>query len=138
MFEDRLARRGKGQKIEILNFPWNDKVVLTLGTDHAVELANKIYVICKTPAPPERWKGMVWVHIGTAAGTYHLLCDDQDAAVAMMNFIGDAIESGDCIRMMLRTEADFTQGATYRVIPASKVERLGTSPVKEVKRCRRL
>ena len=134
MFERKLVRWGKGKKVEILNFPWNENPVLSLGREQALELANEVFRMFKVPAPTETWRGKVWVHIRASEGTWHLLCDNQNAAVSSMNSLADTVDSKECIRMMLRWNADFTDPPEYVVIPAEAVVSLTMSPVEEVVR----
>ena len=134
MFERKLVRWGKGKKVEILNFPWNENPVLTLGREQALELANEVFRMFKVPAPTETWRGKVWVNIHASGGVWHLLCDNQDSAVSAVNSIADSLDSGECIRMMLRWNADFTDPPEYVAIPAGSVASVTMSPVEEVVR----
>ena len=108
--------------------------ILTLGREQALELANEVFRMFKVPAPTETWRGKVWVNIHASGGVWHLLCDNQDSAVSAVNSIADCLDSGECIRMMLRWNADFTDPPEYVAIPAGSVASVTMSPVEEVVR----
>ena len=131
MFESKMIRV-RNKRIELLNFPWDSKVLATFNQEQAVTLANEIYRIFKQPRLPETWRGKFWVVIDTERWAHHVLCENQDAAVSLMNAIGDSMESGESICVNARVRGDYTDVPSYTVIPARAVERVSMRPVEEV------
>lgn len=132
MFEKSMVRKTSAGRVELLNFPVSEKVLISYGKDRAIDLANEILRIYRVPATPEEWKGKVWVHIATSSVTYHIPCVSVADAKGAMDSLADIVDSGKCIRRMLRDKADYASTPRYTVIPAAQVTRITMSKVKEV------
>ena len=130
----KWVRRVWENRLEILNYAWDEKPVLTLYKDCAMDLAKEIFDFYQVPAPPNQWEGKAWVDIETREGLFCLLCDSMDDARSAMDSIADTVESGKSVRLMLRRSRNYTYAPSYRIIPASHVTLLSMSEVEEVKR----
>ena len=133
MSERRWTRRTWDGRLEILNYPFTEKALTTLGKDSALALANEIFATYHAIAPPKLWEGKVWVNIETRDGRYCLLCDSMEDAKSVMDSIADHVEMGRSIRLMLHHSKNYTYPLRYTVIPASHVTLISMSKVEEVK-----
>lgn len=134
MSERKWTRRTWDGRLEILNYPFSEKALTSLGKDGAMELAKEIFDFYQVPAPPNQWEGKAWVDIETREGLFCLLCDSMDDARSAMDSIADTVESGKSVRLMLRRSRNYTYAPSYRIIPASHVTLISMSKVEEVKR----
>ena len=134
MSERKWTRRTWDGRLEILNYPFSDKALTSLGKDSAMALANEIFATYHTIAPPKQWEGKLWVQIVTGNATYRILCVSVADAMGTMNGLADLIDSGKCIRRMLRAGPDYTFPPKYTVIPAASVKLVSMCEVEEVKR----
>lgn len=133
MSERKRTRKSWDGRLEILNYPFSEKAVMSLGKDGALELASEIFTAYHTIAPPKQWEGKVWVNIETRDGRYCLLCDSMEDAKSSMDSIADHVEMGRSIRLMLHHSKNYTYPPRYTVIPAAHVTLLSMSEVEEVK-----
>lgn len=107
MSERKWTRRTWDGRLEILNYPFSEKALTSLGKDSAMALANEIFATYHTIAPPKQWEGKLWVQIVTGNATYRILCVSVADAMGTMNGLADLIDSGKCIRRMLRAGPDY-------------------------------
>ena len=122
MSERKWTRRTWDGRLEILNYPFSEKALTSLGKDGAMELAKEIFDFYQVPAPPNQWEGKAWVDIETREGLFCLLCDSMDDARSAMDSIADT------------RSRNYTYAPSYRIIPASHVTLISMSKVEEVKR----
>ena len=124
MMGEDFYRWGFSDDLRILDFPFNNKVMVTLHKDRALELADAIDKHFRRVRPPPDWKGKWFVCIIVDGGRRFVLFDSRAKAEKGLEEMRAAFDSGKSWRGLVRGTAKVTDQPRSTVIFSRSVSEM--------------
>ena len=124
MMGDDFYHWGFSDDLRIRNFPFNDKVAVTLHKDKALELADAIDRHFRRVRPPSDWKGKWFVCIIVDGGRRYVLFDSKAKAEKGLAEIRARFDSGQSWQGLVRLAAKVTDQPRSTVIFSRSVSEM--------------
>lgn len=124
MMGDDFYTWGLADELRILDFPFNNKVVVTLHKDKALELADAIDHHYRRVRPPSDWKGKWFVCIIVDGGRRYVLFDSKAKAEKGLAEIRARFDSGQSWQGLVRPTAKVTDTPKSTVIFSRSVSEM--------------